>query len=74
MGAQECKMVEQRGVIVERVRDDGQWFDVGLRVECDGRGTLEKAALGAYEVLGCTREEADGRRWLSVRLRRFAQA
>jgi hypothetical protein len=66
-----------KGMIVERVVDVGQWFERGIRVgyfpdERDVRTrTLEKAALGAYEVVGCDRATADGRRWLDVRLRRF---
>jgi hypothetical protein len=68
----------QRGMIVERVVDAGQWFEPGIRVGCfpDERDvrtrTLEKAALGAHEVVGCDRVTANGRRWLDVRLRRFA--
>ena len=66
-----------RDDFVERVRDDGQWFDRGLRVEvtrpATGRapGRIEKAVLGAYEVPGCTREEDDGQAYLAVGLRRF---
>ena len=65
-------------MFVERIVDAGQWFELGTRVEYfpaeyDPRKlTLEKAALGSYEVLGCDRVEADERRWLDVRLRRFA--
>jgi hypothetical protein len=29
------------------------------------------AILGTYEVLTCSRERADGRDWLMIRLRRF---
>jgi hypothetical protein len=68
-----------RDDFVERVQDDGQWFDRGLRVEVArpgiGRapGRIEKAVFGAYEVLGCTREEDDGEAYLAVRLRRFVR-
>ena len=66
-----------RDDFVERVRDDGQWFDRGLRVEVtrptSGRvqGRIEKAVFGAYEVLGCAQEDDDGEAYLAVRLRRF---
>jgi hypothetical protein len=65
---------------VERVRDEGQWFDGGMRVDFfrtasdPARPTLEKAALGVYEVLGCTRVTDGDRRWLDVRVRRIAPA
>ena len=68
-----------RDDFVERVRDDGQWFDRGLRVEVSrpatrrAPGRIEKAVLGAYEVLGCAQEEDEGEAYLAVRLRRFAQ-
>jgi hypothetical protein len=67
----------QRDVFVERVRDEGQWFDPGLRVEVTrpmgGRSTarIESAVFGAYEVLGCAHEEAGDEAYLAVRLRRF---
>ena len=72
-------MREQHGTFVERLIDAGQWFEQGVRVEYfpaehDPRKlTLEKAALGSYEVLGCDRVEADDRRWLDIRLRRFTR-
>jgi hypothetical protein len=72
-------MNEPAGVFVERVSDDGQWFDRGERVEFFPRAvghlrpTLEKAALGSYEVLRCSRVRADGRRWLDVELQRVFQ-
>jgi hypothetical protein len=65
---------------VERLRDDGQWFDRGVRVEyfrtaSDSRELhFEKAALGSYEVLGRRRVEADGRHWLDVKMRRIPHA
>ena len=67
---------ETAGELVERVTDDGQWFDQGERVEFFARAAghlrpaLEKAALGSYEVLGCSRVQAEGRRWLDISLRR----
>ena len=72
-------MQEQRG-IVERVADAGQWFERGVRVEYfpaehdPRRWVLEPAALGSYEVLACDRVTVDDRRWLDVRLRRYAHA
>jgi hypothetical protein len=54
-------MSDTSGIFSERVRDEGQWFYRGERVEFfPGTGgrlqpALEKAALGPYEVLGCTR-------------------
>ena len=77
--ARECLMNEQRaGEFVERVRDQGQWFDRGMRAEFfrvrPAHVELERAALGSYEVLGCERvEDADGR-WLDVTLRSTGQA
>jgi hypothetical protein len=66
-------MDESAGEFVERVRDRGQWFDRGLRVEVfqtrPAHHELERAALGSYEVLGCERVEAGGGSWLDVRLR-----
>ena len=70
-------MQERHGMFVERVADAGQWFQPGVRVEYfpaehDPRKlTLEKAALGSYEVLGCDRVEADEHHWLDIRLRRL---
>ena len=64
------------GTVVERVSDIGQWFNDGIRVEyfprAGGRlqSALEPAALGPYEVLTCIRVQADGKRWLDVRLQR----
>jgi hypothetical protein len=69
----------QGDVFTERVRDEGQWFDPGLRVEvtaaATGRSTarIEGAVFGAYEVLGCMHEEAVGEAYLAVRLRRFGR-
>jgi hypothetical protein len=62
--------------LVERVPDEGQWFERGTRVdffaaERLGRRRLEAAALGSYEVLRCARLETDGTRWLAVTLRPF---
>jgi hypothetical protein len=71
-------MGTQRDVLVERVRDEGQWFDRGLRVEITRptaartAGRIEKAVFGSYEVLGCAHEDDHGEAYLSVRLRRFA--
>jgi len=67
-------MYESGRDFVERVRDEGQWFDRGIRVEFfQARPScreLEKAALGSYEVLECARGVDDDGRWLDVRLRR----
>jgi len=69
-------MHEAEGLLVERVADDGRWFERGERVEFFPRAgghlppTLEKAALGAYEVVGCTSVHERGGRWLDVKLRR----
>jgi hypothetical protein len=62
--------------LVERVPDDGQWFERGTRVDFfetarAGQRRLEPAALGSYEVLRCARLDVEGRRWLSVTLRPF---
>jgi hypothetical protein len=62
--------------LVERVPDEGQWFERGTRVDFfevarPGYRCLEPAALGSYEVLRCARHETDGTRWLSVTLRPF---
>jgi hypothetical protein len=62
--------------LVERVPDEGQWFERGARVDFfqaarPGHRSLEPAALGSYEVLRCVRLEADGARWLSVTIRPF---
>jgi hypothetical protein len=69
-------MPEFKVNFIERVPDEGQWFDRGTRVGfvqagCPGRRHLEPAALGSYEVLRCARLEADGTRWLAVTLRPF---
>jgi hypothetical protein len=67
-------MSELAQVFVERVRDEGQWFHQGERVEffngVAGRlqPVLEKAALGSYEVLGCQRVGAGDACCLDVRL------
>ena len=72
-------MGEQHGTFVERLIDAGQWFERCDRVEYfpaehdPRKRVLEKAALGSYEVVGCDRVEADDRRWLDVRLRRFTR-
>ena len=67
-------MSERASEFVERVSDQGQWFDRGVRVEFfqvrPTHQALEKAALGTYEVLGCQRVEDGSGRWLDVRLRR----
>ena len=71
-------MYEPASEFVERVSDQGQWFDRGTRVEFFGvrpsHRELEKAALGSYEVLACTRVEDTSGSWLDVRLRRAVQA
>ena len=73
-------MNQSMGEFVERVSDHGQWFDRGVRVEYfratpgPRERNLEKAVLGSYEVLACTRVEAEGGRWLDVRLRRLPHA
>jgi len=63
---------------VERVSDQGQWFDRGVRVDFfqvrPSHRVLEKAVLGSYEVLGCERVADVSGRWLDVRLRRAVQA
>ena len=62
--------------LVERVADDGRRFERGERVEFFPRAgghlppTLEKAALGAYEVVSCTPVHERGGRWLDITLRR----
>jgi hypothetical protein len=67
-------MSDTTGIFIERVRDEGQWFNRGERVEFfPGTGgrlqpALEKAALGPYEVLGCARVYAEDTHWLDVRL------
>jgi hypothetical protein len=71
-------MHESAGEFVERVSDHGQWFDPGLRVEFfqldPWHRELEKAALGSYEVLDCTRIDDASGFWLDVKLRRAVQA
>jgi len=66
------------GEFIERVRDQGQWFDPGIRVEFFGlhpsQRQFEKAALGAYEVLACTRVQDASGAWLDVKLRRTVHA
>jgi len=70
-------MAKTEPEIVVHVVDHGQWFEQGLRVEYTrpssehADGSLINATLGTYEVLGCTREQANGQSWLTVRLRRF---
>ena len=67
-------MSEPGEAFVERVLDEGQWFDQGERVEFFPRAAgrlqpvLEKAALGSYEVLGCRRVSTGDLRWLDVQL------
>lgn len=67
-------------IFTERLIDTGQWFEPGVRAEYfpathdPRRRTLEKAALGSYEVLGCDRVTVDDRRWIDVRLRRVLHA
>ena len=69
-------MHEAEGLLVERVADDGRWFERGERVDFFPRAgghlppTLEKAALGSYEVVGCTPVHERGTRWLDITLRR----
>jgi hypothetical protein len=69
-------MPPAKNELVERVPDEGQWFERGTRVDFfevarrDQRH-LEPAALGSYEVLRCARIEAEGARWLSITLRPF---
>ena len=71
-------MHEPASEFVERVSDQGQWFDQGMRVEFfqvrPSHRELEKAALGSYEVLDCTRVEDDHGAWLDVKLRRAVRA
>jgi hypothetical protein len=71
-------MNESMGEFVERVSDQGQWFDRGLRVEFfqtrPTQHVLERAALGSYEVVACERVEDGGRPWLDIKLRRAFQA
>jgi hypothetical protein len=63
---------------VERVLDEGQWFERGARVEFfestahPRQRTLEPAALGSYEVLKCERQSLNGTRWLAITLRPFS--
>jgi hypothetical protein len=70
-------MQKPPATFIERVLDEGQRFEPGVRVEFfpaehDPRmQVLERAALGSYEVLGCDRVQAGDHRWLDVRLRRF---
>jgi hypothetical protein len=59
---------------VERVADEGEWFDPGTRVEYAVTSPrrperrLEKAVLGTYEVVCCERV-LDDARVLAVTLR-----
>lgn len=69
-------MPQVKADLVERVPDEGQWFERGTRVDFFEAGRpehrhLEAAALGSYEVLRCARLEADGTRWLAITLRPF---
>jgi len=69
-------MPQVKAELIERVADEGQWFERGTRVDFfeaarPGHRRLEPAALGSYEVLRCARFEADGAHWLSVTLRPF---
>jgi hypothetical protein len=69
-------MPRVKAEIVERVPDEGQWFERGTRADFfeaarPGHRRLEPAALGSYEVLQCARLESDGTRWLDVTLRPF---
>jgi hypothetical protein len=63
---------------VERVLDEGQWFERGARVEFfestthPRQQTLEAAALGSYEVLKCEQQQVDGKRWVAITLRPFS--
>jgi hypothetical protein len=63
------------GGVVLRIRDHGEWFEPGMRVDYfypsahARRRKLEKAALGSYEVEECKRVETNGRCWLHVKLR-----
>ena len=65
------------GERVERVLDEGQWFERGARVEFfesvahPRRRTLESAALGSYEVLRCEQQRLGDTRWLAITLRPF---
>ena len=69
-------MHEAERLLVERVADDGRWFERGERVEFFPRAgghlppTLEKAALGSYEVVSCTSVHERGTSWLEITLRR----
>jgi hypothetical protein len=70
-------MHERSATFIERVVDEGQRFEPGMRVEFfptkhDPRQTiLEPAALGSYEVVGCARVEAAEGAWLDIRLHRL---
>jgi hypothetical protein len=63
---------------VERVLDEGQWFERGARVEFfestahPQQRTLEPAALGSYEVLTCEQQSMGDTRWLVITLRPFS--
>ena len=66
-------MPSTKAELVERVLDEGQWFERGTRVDFFGaerteRRRLESAVLGSYEVLRCERLEDEGTRWLAVTL------
>jgi hypothetical protein len=78
MQREECSMREPVDEFVESVRDRGQWFDRGIRVEFFQDGSrhlvLEKAALGSYEVVDCTRVKDEDGAWLDVRLRQVVRA
>jgi hypothetical protein len=62
---------------IERVADEGEWFDAGTRVEYAvisphrPERRLEKAALGRYEVVQCERLPGDDTRLLAVTLQPF---
>ena len=69
-------MSSVKAELVERILDEGQWFERGTRVDFFGaerpeRRRLEAAVLGSYEVLRCARLEDEGKRWLAVTLRPF---
>jgi hypothetical protein len=73
-------MTERHGVVVERLVDEGQWFEPGVRVEYfpalydPRKSTLELAALGSYEVVDCERQSTNGQPWLTIRLRRYTES
>jgi hypothetical protein len=69
-------MAAVKADFVERIPDEGQWFERGARADFfevarSGNRRLEPATLGSYEVVRCARIQADGMSWLVVTLRPF---